>query len=256
MSGISTEYSEKYPQATEIISRKYPQMQILSAKDCLYPLQKQKVRYTVTSVKKAELLEEYIMKAAMLALTDGTNIALLSKMLGMDEIFLTDCIDSLCDRGILKKESLPLLELTESGKRHAASGTVPSDEILDDIEYFIDKKSGLFYTAPIENPSCEIWENYKLVEQYVENIKKYISRKFICDVGTELGKEIEDSGGTTRITSVVSAKITGQAHTLITEFILENSDSEKLYLIWDHAKSAFRNDLSEIMKKYMAILNK
>ncbi len=249
MSGILIEYTEKYPEAVEIIKSKYPQMQIISANDCLYPLQKQKVRFTVTSVKKAELLEEYIMKAAMLDLTDGTDTVLLSKMLGLDEIFLTGCIDSLCDKGILKKDSLPLLVLTESGRNHAKSGTVPSDEIVDDIEYYIDKKSAIFYTSSVENMSCPVWEKFKLIDQYAENIKKYISRKFICDVGRALGKEIESSDATTRITSVISAKTTGQGYALITEFIIEDSEENKICLIWDHAKGAFRNDLSDILQK-------
>ena len=255
MSGISNDFDAKYPQVAAQIAAKYPGSKIVQANTCHYPLQKQRVRFAVTSVQKADLLEEYIMKAAMLGLSYGTDIPLLSRMLGMDEVFLSGYIESLCEKDILKKDALPALVLTDSGKKHAVSGTLPSDEIVDEIEYFIDKKSGIFYIAPLEDASCGNWEHFNLIEKYVENIKKYISRKFICSVGKALGREIEAPDGTTRITSMVSAKITGQARTLITDIRIETADGKKICLVWDHARSDFRNDLSSIIQKYSSIVN-
>jgi len=255
VSGISDEFTKKYPHIADKIKQQYPDAQIISAQTCHYPLHKQKVRFTVTTIRPADLLEEYVMKAAMLELKNGTDIPLLSRMLGMDEVFLCGCIDDLCDKGILKKDLLPALVLTESGKKHAAASTLPSDEIVDEVEYYIDKKSGTFYTSPIEDASCGNWEYYRVIDEYVENVKKYISRKFICDVGKALGKNIESPDGTTRLTSLVSAKITGQSRTLITDIRLENSNGTRFCLVWDHAGAKWRDDLASVIQKYVEILH-
>ena len=47
------------------------------------------------------------------------------------------------NKGILKNEALPLLVLTPQGEKHASAGTLPSDEIVDEIEYYIDPVLGV-----------------------------------------------------------------------------------------------------------------
>lgn len=251
MNGISADLSEKYAPIISRITEKIPGAVILSAKDSYYPVFRQKVRFGVASLRKPDILEEYIMKAASLDIEEDTDIDFLSVLLGLDVVFLEDCINKLSEKKIIQSECLPVVKLTENGLHHLKKGTFPDDEQIEEIGYYIDKKSGLFYTSLAKDSSAKLWDKYSIVAKHKESIKKYITRKFICDVGRSLGREIEPEDGSRRIVSVISAKLTAEAGTLITEFTAQVPGIETpVCVIWDYAHSMFRDDLAEIINKF------
>lgn len=248
MPGISNEIINKYSDIISKIQSEIPNAEIVFAQKYTYPVYKQKVRFGVTSMKKASLLEEYIMKAAGLELSGGLDISRLSKLLGMDEIFLEGCIKELSEKKLLDGDASSELRLTESGKKHALACTVPGAEEIDEIEYFIDKKSGIFYTELSEDADAECKDYYSLSPEEIPDIKKYINRKFICDVAKAQGREIETAGGERRITSLISAKILQKSTTALAEIHFKIPDSDKtMYKIWDYAKEQFRDDIAKIL---------
>lgn len=212
------------------------------------PVYKQTLTYEITQMRKATALEEYIMKAASLKLSYSVDVSMLPSIMGLDDLFFEQAIDTLCQKNIIDKTALPILRLTNEGKVAAELGMLPADAVTENIEYYIDRKFAAVYASICEDSQCGVHPKYELIDKTVENAKKYINRKFLVEAGKTVGKEIEDSKAGKRITSIVSAKTTDAAKTLFTEiYLYDMSKGDIVRKIWDHAKGAFRDDWAHLM---------
>lgn len=215
------------------------------------PIYKQTIEYSLSTLRKAMVIEEYIMKAASMNLSYPVNVSMLPELLGLDEIFLEDAIKSLIEKKILDKTAIPALRLTEAGESHLSRGTVFDKEQVESIEYYIDRKSATVYASPKEVPEIGIHPKYEFLDKNIENAKKYINHKFLIDAGKTLGKELENPGMGTKISSVISAKTTDAVKTLFTEITcFDIAENKLIRKVWDHAGKRFRTDLEKILDGY------
>jgi hypothetical protein len=226
-------------------------LQVIATNSWHLPVVKQKVTYTLSSQRKMTILEEYILKAALLDISEGMNIPLISNLLGLDEVFIEACIADLNAKNVINKDVLPLIELTETGKKYFERGMVPDTTTTEEIEYFVDRKFGMFYTKVKQDNAYGIYANYEVINSSIENIKKFINRNFIVNVGKEQGKVIEHPELGKYITSFISAQTIEKSQTLMSEIWVYDIVDDKVFCrIWDHSKGVFRSDIADFIEKH------
>lgn len=218
------------------------------AKSWHLPIYKQILTYGLATSRRQTPLEEYIMRAADMKLSYDVDVSMLPSLLGLDEIFLDWAVDNLAEKGILDKECLPVLKLTESGKSYLLSATLPDEERGEQLEYYIDRKSALVYAKPVENSSYPMHPEAGKIDKIKENAKKYINRKFLFRAAQVVGKELENEDEGTKVTSVISAKTIGLTPTLFTEICMYDIKQNSFFVkVYDYAAGGFRDDISEFL---------
>lgn len=210
------------------------------------PVYKQSISYKVSSQREATAIEEYIMKAASCEIPCDVDKAMLSELLGLDEVFTENAISHLCDKGILDTKSLPVLKLTESGGELLDRRMVLDKERDEEISYCINLKTAHVYSKVTESASFPLHPDYNRIDKMTENIKKYINRKFIRDVNSVLGNSTDNMS----ITEILSAKTSDAVKTLFTEILMYDTSKDRTYIkIWDHAAGCFRDDIAKLFDK-------
>ena len=226
-------------------------LQVVAVNKWNLPVVKQKVTYTLSSQRKMTILEEYVMKFAMLEMVEDADILLVSTMLGVDEVFVNACVVELCAKKMLEETVLPVIKLTKTGAEYFERGMVPDKTTTEEIIYYIDPKFGMSYTAIVKDDNYGLYSGYETINRSIENIKKYINRSFIVSVGKEQGKVIEHPELGKRISSLVAAKTLEKAQTLMSEiWVYDVVDGKVFCRVWDHAKGIFRQDIAEFIEKH------
>lgn len=228
-------------------------LQVIATQNWHIPIDKQKVTYTISSQRKITVLEEFIIKAALLNTTEAMNKSLLSSLFGLDEIFIDTCVEYLISKNVIEKTALPNINITETGMKFFKRGMIPDSETTETIEYYIDRKFGMFYTKPVQDDTCGVYENYEFINRKIDNIKKFITRDLIVNVGKEQGKVIEHPEMGKYITSFVSAQTIEKNETLMSEIWVYDVVEDIVFCrIWDHSKGIFRADIAEFIQNNTA----
>ena len=226
-------------------------LQVVAVNQWNLPVVKQKVTYTLSSQRKMTILEEYVMKFAMLEMVEDADISLVSTMLGLDEVFVNACVVELCAKKMLEETVLPVIKLTNAGVEYFERGMVPDETTTEEITYYIDPKFGKSYATIVKDDNYGLYSGYETIHRSMENIKKYINRRFIVSVGKEQGKVIEHPELGKRISSFVAVKTLEKAQTLMSEiWVYDVVDSKVFCRVWDHAKGTFRQDIADFIEKH------
>lgn len=226
-------------------------LQVIAVNNWSFPVEKQIVCYTLSSQRKMTILEEFVMKSAVLNIAENVDISLVSSLLGLDEVFVKTCVDELCASKMLEETVLPIIKLTKTGEEYFERGMVPDKSTTEEITYYIDRKFGMFYTKIINDESYGLYAGYETINRSLQDIKKFVNRNFIVSVGKEQGKVIEHPELGKRISSLVSAKTLEKTHTLMSEiWIYDIVESKVFCRVWDHAKGLFRQDIADFIEKH------
>lgn len=171
----------------------------------------------------------------------------------MDEIFIDTCVEYLIAKNVIDKTALPNIGITETGMKFFKRGMIPDSETTETIEYYIDRKFGMFYTKLKQDDTCGVYENYEFLNRKIDNIKKFITRDFIVNVGKEQGKVIEHPEMGKCITSFVSAQTIEKNETLMSEIWVYDVVEDIVFCrIWDHSKGIFRADIADFIQNNTA----
>ncbi len=231
-------------------------LQVVAVNQWNLPVTKQRVTYTLSSQRKMTILEEFVMKFAVLGLAENADISLVSTLLGLDEVFVNACVAELSAKKMLDETILPVIKLTETGGEYFERGMVPDKTTTEEIIYYIDRKFGMSYAEIIKDDAYGLYAGYETINQSMDDIKKYINRNFIVSVGKEQGKVIEHPELGKRISSLASVKTLEKTQTLMSEiWVYDIIDGKVFCRVWDHAKGIFRQDIADFIEKH-AIANK
>lgn len=226
-------------------------LQVVAMNQWNLPVEKKKVTYTLSSQRKMTILEEYVMKFAVLDMAENADISLASTLLGLDEVFVNACVAELCAKKMLEETTPPVIKLTKTGEEYLERGIVPDKTTTEEIEYYIDRKFGMSYAEIINDAAYDLYAGYETICHSMEDIKKYINRNFIVNVGKEQGKVIEHPELGKRISSLVSVKTLEKTQTLMSEIWVYDIIDGKVYCrVWDHAKGIFRQDIADFIEKH------
>lgn len=214
------------------------------------PLVKQKVVYNLTYLRKINILEEFIFNAILLNIPSGVNVPLISNLMGLDSIFIQDCVNKLCSKHLIIEDKKQKIRMTKGGEYYFEKGMIPNTTVSEEIEFYFDRKFGEFYTKIVQEDNIGVYSEYDLINKLIENKTKYINRQFILDVAKEQGNQIEDIESSKYITKIKSASTIEKSQTLMSEIWVYNTVTGcVLCKVWDHAKTLFRADIEEFINK-------
>ena len=151
-------------------------LQVVAVNQWNLPVTKQRVTYTLSSQRKMTILEEFVMKFAVLGLAENADISLVSTLLGLDEVFVNACVAELSAKKMLDETILPVIKLTETGGEYFERGMVPDKTTTEEIIYYIDRKFGMSYAEIIKDDAYGLYAGYETINQSMDDIKKYINR--------------------------------------------------------------------------------
>ena len=231
------------------IEHEQPGNQVISFRFWNMPVEKQRVIFEVSSLRKANILEEFIINILLLDLNGDLTTPIIARIFGLDEIFINSCISELINKNIIDNESFPIIKLTSFGFDMASKGMIPDKPKAESIEFFMDRKFGVYYTKLLEDDEYGIYPNYEVIEKNKKNVKKYISRNFLLNVSKEMDIDIEDHDKGKMISSFLSVTVVDQKKTLMVEIWLYDVVTEDINcVVWDFSKNMFRPDISDFIK--------
>lgn len=244
----SNEVKQSIDLAIENIKKEMPACQIVKVSSWHLPVFKQRVTYTVTRDREMTVLEEFIMKAATIEVSEGISIALIAHLLQMDEIFVKACVEGLVKKAMLENAVLPIVKLTEIGLKHFERGMIPEKAVAQEIEFYTERKFGVVYAKIVQEASYGIYDKFELINDSITDIKKDVNRSFIINIGKEQGKVIEEPKIGQYISSITSLETLEKSQTLMSEIWIKNADVDReFYRVWDHSKEVFRPEVAELI---------
>jgi hypothetical protein len=250
-----------------LIEKETAGLQVVAVRSWLWPVEKQRINYRLSILRDMNLLEEFVMKTASLALSVPVTIDFVAELLGLDQIFIESCVAELAARQIIQKDRLPVLVLTELGQSVLGLQQLPEDTVRESIEYYFDRKFGGIYSeimsgesgaAGLVGPGGLVgqdgqafapYRHYAVIEQKVADQKKFINRDFLKKVSKLKGVVLDQPKLGRMLSGIDSAQSLGQCHTLMSEFwVYDIVENQLLCQGWDHAGQVFQPEIASFIQ--------
>ena len=221
----------------------------LAARSWHYAVQKQRIVYQLSRLRKCTLLEEFIFKATAMTPLEPVDTALVAELLGLDQVFIESVAASLGSLGLVESEALPDIRFTANGRTALDKGEIIENCATESLEYYFDRKFGSLYAKTAQNASEPVWPAQAMLDKTIANLKEYVNKAFVLRAGAVLDRDIErpDLGQT--VSAIVNATVVEPALTLMSE--IWTWDAKKCHascLVWDHARQVFNDDLAAFIE--------
>ncbi len=231
------------------ITENMPGLQIISYRRFSLPIHKYEVVYKKSGSVAPDMIEELVLDALAAGFSLPITDEFIASALGLDVIFIKNCIKKLSRMKVVSIDENGVLSLTGRGRVYAENNLLPGGESEHSIEFFYDKKFGGKYIKA--EGSAGIYDKFEQVDEYITDKTKFISPSLICEMGQRQNIKIENPEKGELISGFVSSEITDSGLADFLEIWLYDFVNKKVYCkVWDCENGEFAGELTRFAETY------
>lgn len=182
-----SQYPEEIQNIINTIEKKQKGLQVINAKAWSLPCYSLKLKLEISKEKTINIIEEFIIKLALSYMGEEVTIEIAEEILGLDGYFVSKYVNSLSEAGNLNKDVLPVLKVTELGKKQYEKGNILIKGTTECIELTLSNKFKKIYdNLDISEKSYET-KNFDLPDYDIDSL--IASENFMEDIAN-FAKEI------------------------------------------------------------------
>lgn len=140
-----TNYSEDIQELIDNIEKEI-KIQVIKVKRWNLPINKYKIDLEITKEAEVTIIEEFILKIALMYKGRYISINLIKEILNLDEVFIIDSIKNLLYAKSVETNNSKEIKITEIGERQLKDGKGLFSNKKKSVELFIQPNFKLFYS--------------------------------------------------------------------------------------------------------------
>lgn len=249
------EYSNNVQNLINEIEKKQIGLQVIKVKQWALPVKEYSLELEISKSKNLNMIEEFIIKIALSDIGCEVTEEVVQSMLGLDEVFTSKYINRLAEAGVINKECLPILKVTELGEEQFKKGHALAIEKKQTVKIFIQPNFKLFYSKLDKNDTDKIYPFLELKNDDAIEVKDIKNNSIFMNEIVNIAKENKIILNKESINQFVSNvnSVTPIGDTLAVNYIelwIYDVIEEKLYCrVWDCHNNRYNNELSEYIMK-------
>ncbi len=184
-----SQYPEEIQNIINTIEKKQKGLQVINVKTWSLPCYSLKLKLEISKEKIINIIEEFIMKLALSNIGEKVTMEIAEEILGLDGYFVSKYVNSLSEAGNLNRDVLPVLQITELGKKQYEKGNILIKGTTEYIELLLSNKFKKIYdnldiseksyeAKIIDLPNYDI-ESLIASENFMEDIANFAKEKGI-----------------------------------------------------------------------------
>ncbi|MEM7555299.1 MAG: hypothetical protein AAF378_14585 [Cyanobacteria bacterium P01_A01_bin.84] len=229
---IDKSFNKRFNKLIKIVEKENPDTSVILAREFRYPLRQTPVEIAISETRKLNLLEEFILRAGT-EFNPPPTVKELSKVLGLDTVFVQNTITNLVNSNHIKIDDSKLINLTPQGKECYQKGIIletPEHQTIYAITEPLEKKIS-FYSQTLEIETLDL-PNLDDIIPLQRRIPKLSNLKVnkVQDIIRESELEISENEDEKMVTHM---KVTGKSQALwksVSVLVLKHQTLDK-YII-------------------------
>lgn len=208
-------------------------LSVLAARQFCYSVLQTSVQLTVSETRKLTVLEEFILRAAI-ELNPSPTQEELATVLGLDNVFITNTVESLQILKVLELNSEMQIIVTSLGQKFYQNGRLPQEEektkrlyaICNSLTQIIEFKKNKLETKGLEFKDINEFINYENSNLTFSDLSLEEVQKITKD--SELGLHVPEQGNF--VTSFQFDSTSEQVWQKISLFVIYDASENKVIL--------------------------
>lgn len=222
-----TPIDKRFEKLVKTVEKENPGFLAVFAGEFRYPIKQTPIEIAIAQTRKLNLLEEFILRATT-DFNPPPTLKELSKVLGLDTIFVQNAIAHLSNLGHISIDDSELIHITPQGKDCYEQGIIseePEYQTIYAITEPLEKKISLHQTAleikTPELPNLEDIISLKVRIPKLSNLKVKKVQQLIEDSGLEINQNEDER-------MITHVKVTGKSQVLWKPLLILVLSSEAL----------------------------
>jgi len=242
----SSRLENLYKSVLERVINENPELLVSDIRMWSLPVTKYSVKYKYVTSRKMNIVEEYILKAALLEIDVEIDISFIVETLGLNIVFIESCINNLAEYEMIYSNFLPVIKLTPKGMQCFQRNLIADNEQLGLIEFYYDCIFNTIYADIKYEDAVENFRKYDILDKNLNTKKNPMIKQSLSEFIN--GAEHNQNSKVNRkiITSLFEYENIGCYETLFCEVSgYDINKKETFYKLWDFAKNCYRYDISK-----------